>query len=289
MEPHVTQQRLYKYTAIGRPLDPSWPSNNAVLILLPLAALTGLGWSLIAGEGIWPALHRAVIFALAVFGCWALARELLPDDHVAAFVSLALGFLAAIAFLTPGLLVLFTTIGLVRVLNRSSGLRARISDSIMVTLLVIWTVYATQSPWFGAVAALAFFLDGVLRKPCKRQWLFALICFGSMVVYIVDYDVTWWPLFVPDTLLKWLAVLAALLFFLHLVLLKKVDSRDDVKQEQLDLARVKAGMVIGVLATLQGLESMPQVILPLASIGGLCIGITFRRAFRSPVKNPPAS
>jgi hypothetical protein len=62
-----------------------------------------------------------------------------------------------------------------------------------------------------------------------------------------------------------------------------------VKQEQLDLARVKAGMVIGVLATLQGLESMPQVILPLASIGGLCIGIAFRRAFRSPVKNPPAS
>lgn len=285
----MNQQRIYKYTAIGRPLDPNWPSNKAVLILLPLAALAGLGLALIAGAGAWPALHRAVIFALAVFGCWALARELLPDDHSVAFVSMALGFLAAMAFLTPGLLVLFTTIGLVRVLNRSSGLTARTSDSMLVTLLVIWTVYATPSPWFGAVAALAFFLDGVLRKPCKRQWLFALICGGSMVVYIVDHDVTWWPLFVPDTLLKWLAVLASVLFFLHLMLLKRVDFRDDLKHEPLDRARVKAGMVVGILATLQGLQSMPQVILPVAAIAGLCIGISFRRAFRSPVKNLPAS
>jgi len=283
----LNHQYLYKYTAIGRPLDPGWPSNKAVLILLPVAAFAGLGLSLFTGAGAWPALHSAIIFALAVFGCWALARELLPDDHVAAFVSMALGFLACIAFLTPGLLVLFTTIGLVRVLNRSSGLRARSSDSLMVTLLVIWAVYASQSPWFGAVAALAFFLDGVLKKPCKRQWLFSLICFGSMVVYTVDHAVTWWRVFVPDTLLEWLAVLAALLFFLHLLVVKKVDSTDDVKHERLELGRVKAGMAIGILATLQGLETMPQVILLVASIGGLCIGITFRRAFRGAEGDPP--
>jgi len=35
---------------------------------------------------------------------------------------------------------------------------------------------------------------------------------------------------------------------------------------------------------LQGLESMTHVILLVAAIGGLCIGMTFRRAFRSPAK-----
>ncbi len=280
----MNHQRIYRYTAIGRPLDPAWPSNKAVLILMPVAALAGLGLSLWHGAGIWTALHSAIVFALAVFGTWALARELLPDDQVAAFVSMALGFLACIAYMSPGLLLLFTTLGLVRVLNRSTGLQARISDSVVVTLLVIWAVYASHCPWFGAVAALAFFLDGVLKKPLKRQWLFSVICFGSMVVYIVDHDVIWWPVFVPDSLLEWLAVLALLLFSMNLLLLKKVHSKGDTGHERLDLGRVKAGMAIGLLAGLQGLDSMPQVILPVASIAGLCIGITFRRAFRSPAK-----
>jgi hypothetical protein len=35
---------------------------------------------------------------------------------------------------------------------------------------------------------------------------------------------------------------------------------------------------------LQGLEALPQVILLIATIGGLCIGIAFRRSFRNPVK-----
>ena len=282
-------QRLYKYTAIGRPLDPAWPRNKAVLILMPVAALAGLGWSLRSGAGIWPALQDALIFALAAFGTWALARELLPDDHAAAFVSMTLGFLATMAYLTPAVLALFTTLGLVRVVNRSTGMAARSTDSLLLTGLVVWTVYASRCPWFGAVAALAFFLDGVLKKPKKRQWLFSLVCMGSMVVFIVDHDVVWWPVFVPDSLMEWVAVLVLLLFSMNLLLLKKIHSKGDNGHERLEPDRVKAGMAIGMLATLQGLDHMSQVILLVASIGGLCIGITVRRAFKSPAKGLPAS
>jgi len=284
MEPRLSQKRLYSLTSIGRPLDPSWPSNRAVLILSPLAAVAGMALSLWAGAGVRTVLYSAFAFALAVFGTWALARELLPDDHAAAFVSMALGFLACTSYATPGLLLLFSTLGLVRIVNRSTGLAARTSDSLLVTILVIWTVYACHNPWFGAVGALAFFLDGILKKPLKRQWLFALICFGSMVVFVVDYDVTWWPVFVPDTLLEWIAVLVLLLFSMNLLLLKKIHTKGDTSQERLELERVKAGMAIGILAGLQGLEEMSQVILLIATIAGLCIGIMFRRAFRSPAK-----
>lgn len=279
-----SHHRIYDYTSIGRPLDPAWPSNRAVLILMPLAALAGLAISLHGGGEFLASLEVALIHAAVVFGTWALARELMPDDQVSAFISMALGFTAVLAFPQPGLLVLFATLALLRVINRSSGQSARTRDSIIVTLLVIWTVYSSKSPWFGAVGALTFFLDGILYKPVKRQWWFALICFGSMVVYIVDHDVEWWGIVVPDSLLKWLAILAMLVFCLHVMLLKKIHSRGDIGNARLDLRRVKAGVAVAVVATLQGLEAMPHVILLVATIGGLCLGIAFRRAFRNPVK-----
>jgi len=283
-KPGSIQSRLYRYTSIGRPLDPAWPSNLAVLILMPVASLAGLVLALWNGAGLWPAASSAANLALAVFGTWALARELLPDDQAAAFVSMALGALSAVAYSQPGLLMLFATLGLVRIVNRSSGAAALFSDSLLVTGLAVWAIYACRCPWYGVVAALGFFLDGILKKPNKKQWLFSLICLGGMLVFIVDHDVDWWPVFVPDTLMEWLALLALLLFSLNLFLLKKVHSRGDTSHERLEPERVKAGMAIGVLAGLQGLEAMPQVILIIATIGGLCIGITFRRAFRSPAK-----
>lgn len=276
--------RIYEFSSVARPLDPAWPSNKAVIYLLPVAAIIGFAWGVYNDSGLWAALGSAGTFALAAFGTWAMARELLPDDHAGAFVSMALGILAVMAFPSPGLLVLFATLLLARVVNRSTGLKPRGSDSMMITALVIWAVYSGDNPWFGAVAALAFFLDGVLVHPVKKQWLFALICLGTMVVYIVDHDVAWWHIVSADSLIEWLALLALFVFTLNLLLLKKVHCRGDADQNRLSLERVKAGMVVGILATLQGLDQMPGVILLVATIGGLCIGIAFRRAFRNPAK-----
>lgn len=279
---------IYRYTSIGRPLDPAWPSNKAVLLLMPLAAVAGFAWTLaggvISGSAFVPALVACVVAALSVFGTWALARELLPDDHAAAFVSMALGFLAALSFGNPGLLLLFSTLALVRIVNRSTGLKPRTSDSVLVCVLVIASIYASARPWMGAVAALAFFLDGLLKKPVKKQWLYAAICFGSMVVYMVDHDVVWWQFIRADSLMEWLAVLALLLLTLNMLGLKKVHAKGDVGNSRLEVERVKAGMAIGILATLQGLDAMHEAILLVAAIGGVGIGITFRRAFRNPTK-----
>jgi hypothetical protein len=206
---------------------------------------------------------------------------LLPDDHAAAFVSMAIAFLACLSFYSPGLLVLFTVLGLVRVVNRSTGLMARTGDSIVLTLLVIWTIYANQSPWFGAVAALAFVFDASLKHPHRKQLLYALLCLGTMVVYIVDHDVNWLSWQAPNSLLQWLAIAMSLLLVLNMMRLKKVHSRGDVSGKRLSPERVKAGMVVALLACLQGLGQVPQVILLVATIAGLCLGIAFRRSFRT--------
>jgi hypothetical protein len=81
-----------------------------------------------------------------------------------------------------------------------------------------------------------------------------------------------------------LAIATALILSLNLLLLKKVHSRGDVNGKRLSPERVKAGTGIALLAYLQGLDQMPEVILLVATIGGLCLGIAFRRSFRSTAK-----
>jgi hypothetical protein len=278
----VANYRVYQYTAIGRPLDPSWPSNRAVLILLPLAAVLGavLGW--FDDAGLVALLLRGLRMALLAFLAWALARELDPDDPSAAFVGLTLALIVGVAIPNAGLLAAVATLGLVRCVNRSTGLPARKSDSTVLTLLAIATIYLTGSPLFGAVAALAFVMDGSLRDPLRHQWLFALVCLGATVVYMVDHDVSPWAISAPDTLFEWLSVLVLLMFALYLLLTDRVRARSDVGNRPLDLARVRGGMAVGLAAALQGIGKPASVAVIVAAVAGICVGMAIRKGFRAP-------
>ena len=278
----MSYHRIYKYTSIGRPLEPAYWTNKAVLILMPLAALLGavMAW-LGDGQGM-QILQSAIAYLLIAFGSWALARELFPDDNPAAFVSMALAILAALSFDSPGILIVFATLGLVRIVNRSTGMAARKTDSIIVTLLVFWVIYATGSPFFGVVAALAFVFDGSLKNPLRHQWVFALICFGGMIVYMVDHDVGLAYFSAPDSLIEWLSLIALLILALDLFLLKKIRSVADLNEQPLDLTRVKGGMAVGLFAAFQGLGALENVILLVATVAGIAFGMAFRKAFQVP-------
>jgi hypothetical protein len=271
---------IYQYTALARPLDPAVPTNRAVIILIPLAALLGggIGWHR-HGDAL-SILQEAVLFALVLFGAWALARELDPDDNPAAFISLTCGMLVAGFMADPGVLIVFVTLGLVRIVNRSTGLMASKADSIVLTMLTIVVIYATGSPLYGAVAALAFMLDGSLREPLARQWLFGLLCLGASIVYMVDHDIAAGRLRPPDSLLEWLSVLFLLIFALDAILLKRVKSKGDVTGRPLDVNRVRGGMAVGLAAALQGIQTPANVAIIVAVIAGLGIGMAFRKQFR---------
>jgi hypothetical protein len=278
----LASYRIYQYTSIGRPLDPAWPTNRAVLVLLPLAAVLGavLAWGeSVSLPGI---LAAACRFALSIFVAWALARELDPDDASAAFISLGLGLLVAIASGSPGLLTAFATLGLVRIVNRTTGLAARKTDSLLVLLLSIGTIYWTASPLFGVAAALAFALDGSLKDPLRHQWVFALVCLGGTVVYMVDHGPGPGPVGVPDSLFEWLSVIFLVMFALYLLLTRRVQSQADVGDRPLDLNRVRGGMTVGLLAALQGLGRPETVAVIVAAIAGICIGMAVRKSFRAP-------
>lgn len=278
----MANHRIYQFTSVGRPLDPAFPTNRAVLILMPMSAVLGAVLSWIQSGDPWQALQQALVYALLIFLAWALAREFAPDDNPAAFISLSGGLVAALASSSPGLMTAFVTLGLVRIVNRTTGLAARRTDSIALMALSIVTIYATASPLFGGVAALAFILDGSLREPLRQQWLYGLICLGASVVYMVDHGIGPTHLSVPDSLFEWLALLFMLIFALNIILTRTVRSKADTGGRALEVNRVRAGMAIGLLAALQGIHEPAEVAVIVAAIAGICIGMAFRKGFRAP-------
>lgn len=281
----MAYHRIHKYTSIGRPLEPGFPSNKAVLLLMPAGAVIGAIASWMDGGTILEALRQALVFVLVVFGSWALARELDPDDHIAAFISMTAAVLAVLMVDGPGLLIVFATLGLARIVNRSSGLPARMSDSILCAILTLLVMYGTASPFFGVVAALAFILDGSLKDPLRHQWVFGLICLGGTIVYMVDHDIGLGPIPAPSTLFEWLALLFLLIFALNTLLLKKVWSKGDASGKVLDLNRVRGAMAVGLFAALQGIMQPDGVVIIVATIAGICIGMAVRKGFKAPVSN----
>ena len=278
----MANHRIYQFTSVGRPLDPAFPTNRAVLILMPMSAVLGAVLSWIQSGDPWQVLQQALVYALLIFLAWALAREFAPDDNPAAFISLSGGLVVALASSSPGLMTAFVTLGLVRIVNRTTGLAARRTDSIALMALSIVTIYATASPLFGGVAALAFMLDGSLREPLRQQWLYGLICLGASVVYMVDHGIGPTHLSVPDSLFEWLALLFMLIFALNIILTRTVRSKADTGGRALEVNRVRAGMAIGLLAALQGIHEPAEVAVIVAAIAGICIVMAFRKGFRAP-------
>ncbi|MEJ2402082.1 MAG: hypothetical protein P8Y52_11915 [Xanthomonadales bacterium] len=279
----MVSYRIYQYTSIARPPDPSEPAMRVIGYLLPVVAVLGavLAWQ--DGQDLAGVLREAVLFALALYGSWALARELDPDDTPTAFLGAGAALLAMLLADAPGILIVYVTLGLVRTVNRSSGLPARHTDAILLAALAIWLMYAMDSPLYGLVAGLAFALDGSLREPLRRQWLFALICLGAIVVYTVDHGFGLAQIGVPDSLFEWLGLLFVVIFALDAALLKRVRACADVKSRPLDVNRVRGGMTVGFLAALQGLTEPDHVVLIIAVLAGLCVGIALRKGFRAPV------
>jgi hypothetical protein len=258
-----------------------------MLIMLAPAALVALVAGLWQGASTTESAIFAIVTALAAFGAWAMGREIAPDDQAAAFVAMAAAVVVMLLLGAGtygyGLLVLFTTLGLVRQVNRTTGLEARMSDSLVLLALSLWVIYSDVNPLFGLVAAVSFFLDGYLVKPLRRQLVFALFSAGAFVVYLVDHDLERGLYSMPHTLPQWAAALIAVIFALNLLSGKESSSFADVGKKKLDTARIRGGMLVALLAVIQGLPDIRDVGVLTAALAGVCLSSAFRRSFTNPV------
>ena len=265
----MSQHRIYRVTSIGRPIEPKYPTNKAILLLLPVAALIAGVVTLMQGDGGGASATGALVAFLVVFGCWALGREMAPDDDPAAFIGTALGFIALWWWPSPSLLLLFAALALSRIVNRTTGLTARLRDSVIVSALVIWTMFSLQNPLVGVVAALAFLLDARLADPNRRQWMFAGVCLTAVAVqvWLIGSD-TLEVTFLPEP--QYVTAAVTLVAFLVISLsLRSVSSRGDVGGLMLNPSRVRGGMlVVWLLALGTGLQGPGalEIVMPVLAV-----------------------
>lgn len=153
---------IHRLSSIARPVEPRYPTNLAILILMGLA-LVGLAvTALVRGAAPIDATLAGLLGALVVFATWALGRDLAPDDDPAAFVALVPAAAVVAVGVTPHLLGPLVALGLVRVVNRSVGPPATTLDRVALVVLTFVVAREGHGYGVGLAAVLAFGLDAVL-------------------------------------------------------------------------------------------------------------------------------
>jgi hypothetical protein len=241
--------KLTDLSAIGRSIDPRYPTNVAIFLL---ALAVGAGGTLaqwLAG-GTWlDSLLWGAGAGFSVAIAWALGRELDPDHDLSAFLGAGLALLGLFFFELPGLLGLVWAMLLLRVVNRTGGLPARVTDSLALLGLGSWMAW--QGSWaLGIWTALAFALDAWLPPPERRQLPFA--GFALLAAFVSLALGSGLPAEEPGPWPLWAAALGTSALFLLLVVRSRtVQSVGDATGELLHPRRVQAAQGLGLLVGLQ--------------------------------------
>jgi len=222
-------------------------------MLVPLGAAFGAAWS-VWGPGDRDPASGALACAGALFGGWALGRELDPDRQEAAFVAMAGALATALLVPSASLLLLFTTLLLIRVVNRTAGPPATVLDAGGVLGLTAASIHLLGHPGFGVAAAVAFAADTLLGGP--RRHLVAAAMAGGLCAWgwtDAAGDAS------PDGSLPspGITVTVGLIIVGYVVALartRRVSSVQDRSGESLDPRRVRWGMGIALLCAVATLD-----------------------------------
>jgi hypothetical protein len=241
--------RINNIIAIARPIDPNYLTNRAIAAVAMVVTAGGAIFQLLTGGELIQSALWGIAAGFAVFLAWALGRELDPDHDLSAFVAAGWALIGVLFLDLPSIIVLLWILLLVRIVNRTVGLPARIFDSLLILGLAGWLTL--QGNWIvGLMTALAFFLDGQLSPPHRRQLLFAGI---TVLVTVISFFLTGGihgeaQLSSPG-LLALLAVSA--LFVLVIIDSRELRTLGDQTSEPLNPRRVQAAQIIALLTGIQ--------------------------------------
>ncbi len=279
----MTPTGLYRFTSIARPIDPKYPTNRLVLILVPLATAAAVLVNVLVLKG--DTVSLALSVALGTVATWALTRELAPDDNAAAFIAMLFAFAVLLIAGPMSVVPLFVILFLVRIVNRTTGSPPRLFDSISITGLVIWASGQLGDPLIALAAMVAFYLDASLSKPARYQLLFGTVCLGASMFFIVRDGVEMPAMAELDGVPFWASVIVLGAYSIVTFSPQKLVSVGDIDEEPLNVPRVRAGMFLAGLMAAQApvvaSESMMNL-LPWCAMGGVVAGAMTRGGDRSP-------
>ena len=238
-----------KRSGIGRPLDPNYPTNRAIVAVAVLVGLVGGAVQLfITGSGLLDSFVWSVEAAGGVFLAWALSRELDPDNEMSAFVSAGLWILSLAVINAPRLLALLWFLWSLRIVNRTSGLAAKPLDSVLFLTLGSWLAFQTSGIYI-VMTAVVFVLDGLLEPANRRQYIFAGLSALPGLALFLALDALFAAFQFSRGVIVPLVVIA-ILFASVIASYRRVEVRGDYTGEPLDPTRVRAAQLIALITAL---------------------------------------
>ena len=266
---------IYRITSIGRPLDLHYLTNRLVLMLLPAAAVIAGVVAFLRNDVTLEILETALLAPVVALGSWALARELAPDGHSVSFVSmfLALGVFSIVE--SSSILILFVALLLVRIVNRTVGLPARGTDSILVVSITAWLTYDGAFPWLGIIGVLTFALDASLEQRLLRQWVFSGVCLMVAGLSFNQHG----PYLLEKSLSLNIIILLTIISVVYLLRIwqtSEVKALSDATGSSLYLSRVRAGMLVAFWIGLQALTQGQLGIEASSLVWATLVGVSLR-------------
>lgn len=285
----MTENQLNSVTSLGRPIDPKYPTNLAILIATPVAALAGVAVSLAVGNGLGTALGDAFYAAFSVLMAWIIGREVDPEHDLSAFVGSALAFLAVIALPeNPNLLAVFLLDPLTRIVNRTVGPPAtRLDLFIILGGSLLFVLFGRWQ--LGIVAVVALLMDAFLYPRHPSSAVFAAGVMGGWVIYVVAIGID--PF--GDLTLPYIVVaLAIAVFFIGTILSVRVDKvRSDVTNQPLQKNRVRGAMILVLLTGLllfahgdKGIQAVSPLWATMLGVSLYYVFLRVRDRFISPAR-----
>jgi hypothetical protein len=274
--------RIRDITALGRPIDPRYPTNLAIAVLSVVVAIAGAIWRLISGAALLESAQWGIGAGFVLFLTWALGRELDPDHDLSAFVGAGLAIIALLLFDMPSLLLILWLLLLLRLVNRTVGLPAKPLDSLAILGLGAWLTW--QGYWVvGLMTAAAFLLDGLLSPPLRYH----LVAAGLALVTTVLLSIFRGNMAMvsgPTTPVVVSSVVIAGLFLVVIATSRELHAVADATGKPLNRRRVQAAQVLALLTALlfawwAGISGM-VALLPLwgamAGVGLYRLAVLFR-------------
>jgi len=262
---------LNRWTSIGRPVEPKWPTNRAIVILaLVSAAGVAVAGTALAGDPLPESSLAGLVAGAAVFLAWALARELDPDQDLSAFVGALLVLPAVLLLGAPRFASVLLALLALRIVNRTVGPPARPLDTLAVLGLAGWVAWSGD--WIGCfVLFLALLLDGTVAVPHRTH----LAAAGAALALTgVAASRSGFPPAVSGG--SWITLFALLLLLPFLRVIgssKQPRTLTDIGARPLDGRRVRLAQALGLLAVvlataLSGREGLAAVSPVWAALAG---------------------
>lgn len=236
---------IYRISSIGRPVDLRLLGNTAIVIVAAVALVGGAVWGWVQAGSLGAALAAGGSAALVAFLSWALGRELDPDVNATAFVGVGLALAIWVVVDGGDLWPLAAALIGSRIVNRTVGPPARITDAIVVVGLVGIGVLFSGRWSLALIGAVAFVLDAILKDGVRRSWIFAAASLG------------WLPLAwqrghlqIEAMTRPWVVGTIAFAFVVAIATLPPPRSPCDLPGHALDRRRLQGGMLVALFAAL---------------------------------------